>query len=483
MATRDEEGGFYHLHVKNIGRRFGRSVVAAAAYRAGETLWNEAEERESVFAGRRDVLHAEIRLPAGAPAWAGVRDTLWNAVEAAEKRKDARLAKEIEFALPRELSQPQWVAVVREMADAYAQEGFVVDLAIHEDGRGHNPHAHLLLTLRDLGPEGFGAKLRQADAKSFVVGARRRWERLANAALGKAGSSVQIDARSYRTRGIARTPGVHRGPDQEARRDGREVAAAVRAMTMTRAEDGAALRAMLQDGAHERYQLLHRRDDWPPIYREPPIDLSSAERPEFIAYWQEIDRRVEEGREVAVPERELPPIRQRALADDPDRLAVREAARESVRDFETEPLSGRALAQVQDLERRLQGFMASRGYTPSADRDWVAWQEGFDAFRAQIAELRELEADIALFRLREQERTQRAERHLPVPDREGRLVPAEREAAAPAPEHDPLAWAREATPAAERPEDTRTRDPLDWIPGRQRVPEEPVQEPERDRER
>lgn len=482
MATRDEEGGFYHLHVKNIGRRYGRSVVAAAAYRAGETLWNEAEERESVFAGRRDVLHTELRLPAGAPAWAGVRDTLWNAVEDAEKRKDARLAKEIEFALPRELSRAQWVAVVREMADAYAQEGFVVDLAIHEDGRGHNPHAHLLLTLRALGPAGFGAKLRQADAKSFVVGARRRWERLANAALGKAGSSVQIDARSYRARGIRRTPGTHRGPDQEARRDGRAEAAAVRAMTMTRAEDGAALRAMLQDGAHERYLLLHRRDDWPPIHREAPIDLASGERTEFVAYWQEIDRRISEGREVNAPDPETP-LRQRVLADDPERLVVRAAARESVREFEPQPLSGRALAQVEDLERRLQGWMASQGYTPSEDRDWVAWQEGFDAFRAQIAELRELEADNALFRLREQERAQRAERHLPVPDRDGHLVPAEREPAAPAPKDDPLAWARDPAPAAARPEDTRTRDPLDWIPGRQRLPEEPVQEPDRDRER
>src|SRR5260370_9039046 len=78
----------YHLHVKNISRRDGRSAVAAAAYRAGETLPNEAEEKDSAFAGKRDVVFTEIRLPPNAPAWLPDPAKLWNPVEAPEKRKD-----------------------------------------------------------------------------------------------------------------------------------------------------------------------------------------------------------------------------------------------------------------------------------------------------------------------------------------------------------------------------------------------------------
>lgn len=80
-----------HLHVKNTSRGNGRSIVAAAAYRAGETLANEAEERLSAFGGRRDVIAAEIRLLKCAPAWMADRGRLWSAVESAEKRMDARL--------------------------------------------------------------------------------------------------------------------------------------------------------------------------------------------------------------------------------------------------------------------------------------------------------------------------------------------------------------------------------------------------------
>jgi len=95
----------FHLHVKNISRADGRSIVAAAAYRAGEALSNEREERVSNFAGRRSVLHSEIITPDDAPEFMRDRSQLWNAVEATERRKDARLAKEIEFALPRELER------------------------------------------------------------------------------------------------------------------------------------------------------------------------------------------------------------------------------------------------------------------------------------------------------------------------------------------------------------------------------------------
>ncbi|MGY8632565.1 MobA/MobL family protein [Bradyrhizobium sp. 14AA] len=208
----------YHLHVKNISRRDGRSAVASSAYRAGETLPNEAEEKDSAFGGRRDVVFTEIRLPADATAWMPDRARLWNAVEAAEKRKDACLAKEIEFALPRELDRAIWIEVAREMADTYVTLGHIVDAAIHEDGKGNDPHAHLMLTTRAVGADRFKLKLRDADGVAVVSEARETWAKIANAALGKAGAEVEIDARSNAGRGIDTTPTKHQGPDPALRR-------------------------------------------------------------------------------------------------------------------------------------------------------------------------------------------------------------------------------------------------------------------------
>lgn len=517
VATSAE--GFYHLHVKNIGRRFGRSVVAAAAYRAGETLWNDAEERESAFGGRRDVLLAEIRLPASAPLWAADRTALWTAVEQAEKRKDARLAKEIEFSLPVQLPRAEWTIVARAMADAYVKQGFVVDLAIHEDGRGINPHVHLLLALRRIGAEGFGLKIREADSKTFILAARRQWQTIANAALGKAGAAVQIDARSYRARGIDRQPGKHRGPDPAARRANRDVAAQLRKIEMIKDGDAAALRAMLREDAWKRYTLLHRRDDWPPIYRNEPLDLSSGERIEFVAYWQEVESRKVPAQERAAIAASPEPDRSRQAPDDTSKPIFREP-------FERMPVSARALAQLDDLERRLDKRLAAER-NPGEERDCLAWQEGFDAFRAQIAEIRELEAQNSLFAERDRERAVRAERNLPVPgpdetlapartheqaqdrmmaemERRGDAVPApervppsevppeamakarddlERQNEQPAEPQDALAWARQPRPAPTREPAAERRDELDWIPGRRDRTPVSEQEPDRDRER
>lgn len=212
----------FHLHVKNISRGDGRSAVAAAAYRAGETLPNEIEERDSAFGGRRDVLHAEIVCPVGVPPWMLDRATLWNAVEAAERRKDARLAKEIEAALPRELPPEAWLVVCRTFAAHYAGQGFVADFSIHDDGSAHNPHVHVMLTTRIVTGAGFGGKIRSADGRQFVEDARAVWAELVNAALAKAGLDVSVDPRSHARAGVDRVPTQHRGPDAAERRSRRE---------------------------------------------------------------------------------------------------------------------------------------------------------------------------------------------------------------------------------------------------------------------
>src|SRR5215211_8467837 len=97
----------YHFSAKMIARSNGRSAVAAAAYRSASGLLDEREARPHDFRHKADVVHSEILLPAGAPERWADRAVVWNAVEAAEKRKDAQLAREVEFALPRELSREE----------------------------------------------------------------------------------------------------------------------------------------------------------------------------------------------------------------------------------------------------------------------------------------------------------------------------------------------------------------------------------------
>ena len=206
----------YHLHIKNLSRRDGRSAVAAAAYRAGQLLRNDFEDKDSDFSGRTGVVHEEILAPENAPDWVRNREALWNKVEAAEKRKDARLAKEVEIALPRELPRALQIELLRTFAEEFKANKLVVDLTIHDIDDG-NPHAHMLLTTRPLTGEGFGKKDRKLDSVAFVNATRERWSRLVNAHLAGSGSNARVDHRTLAAQGIARKPDNHRGVDRAER--------------------------------------------------------------------------------------------------------------------------------------------------------------------------------------------------------------------------------------------------------------------------
>ena len=237
----EDEGrplGLYHLHIKNISRADGRSVVAAAAYRAGESLPNDAEQGESDFSRRGNVTHTEILTPAGAPDWMQNRAALWNAVEAVETRKDSRLAKEIECALPRDLPRAERLQLVRQFAQVFVAMGCVVDVFIHEDDDDHNPHVHLLLTTREITNDGFGLKLRELDSLAFVTIARNAWAKRANALLGKVGSSLRLDHRTLAAQGIDRKPTKHRGPNKAERRRKRWRGAASRPQELVLEQPG-----------------------------------------------------------------------------------------------------------------------------------------------------------------------------------------------------------------------------------------------------
>jgi ATP-dependent exoDNAse (exonuclease V) alpha subunit len=151
--------------------------------------------------GRRNgVAHAEILAPANAPPWVYDRAALWNAVEAAERRCDAQLAREIQIALPHELPHVERVKLVRDFAqNAFVNRGMVVDISIHRPhakGDNRNEHAHILLTTREINASGFGKKERAWNDRGLLEGWRETWARDLNLALERGGRSERVDHRT-----------------------------------------------------------------------------------------------------------------------------------------------------------------------------------------------------------------------------------------------------------------------------------------------
>ena len=200
----------YHLHVKVIGRKSGSSAVASAAYRSGSRLRDQRLGRSHDFSAKRGVVHSEVMLPEHAPEAWGDRERLWNDVEAAEVRKDAQLAREVEFAIPRELTQAQGIQLARDFAQAeFVGRGMIADLNVHwdigEDGMA-KPNAHVMLTMRAVDQNGFGPKVRDWNRTEKVERWRKRWSELANERLAELDIDVRIDHRSFEAQGIALEP-------------------------------------------------------------------------------------------------------------------------------------------------------------------------------------------------------------------------------------------------------------------------------------
>jgi len=263
----------YSLHVKVVSRSAGRSVVAAAAYRAAEKITDDRLGVVWDFTAKQGVLHSEIIVPAAAPGWASDRSELWNAAERAEdkstRRGAASTGRDIILALPHELTEEQRLAAVRQFATALMRRYAVaVDFALHAPDRhsdSRNYHAHLLMTTRRLGPDGFGSKTRELD--DFKTGPREIeairmvWEQIGNRALEKAGLDIHIDCRSFADQGVDREPTVHLGPvasGMERNGDGSDLgdrnrAAQARNKERERLEGaGATISAQIIDLAAER---------------------------------------------------------------------------------------------------------------------------------------------------------------------------------------------------------------------------------------
>ncbi|HET7884796.1 MAG TPA: Ti-type conjugative transfer relaxase TraA, partial [Bradyrhizobium sp.] len=218
-----------HLHVKVIGRKAGSSAVASAAYRSGSRLRDERIGRDQDFSGKRGVVHSEVMLPENAPeAWSD-RERLWNDVEAFEVRKDDQLAREVEFAIPREMSEAQGIELARDFVRGeFVDRGMIADLNVHwdmaEDGMP-KPHAHVMLTMRVVDKNGFGQKVREWNRTEMVERWRERWAALANERLAELDIDARIDHRSLEAQGIALEPQSQIGaPAQRIASEGTEAA-------------------------------------------------------------------------------------------------------------------------------------------------------------------------------------------------------------------------------------------------------------------
>jgi hypothetical protein len=218
----------YFLRSKHISRSKGARVTQAAAYRAGERICDERTSEVHDHSDRTDVAYKEVTLPANLDgrddmAWSQDRSTLWNAAEHAGRRRNSRLAREWLVLLPPELTSQQRIQLVRtfarELADKYR---CAVDVCVHKPRPGadrRNNHAHLLMTTREVTPDGLGARTSlelggrerhllgiPGSSRDEYVAIRERWAQVTNQALQHAGVAARVDHRSFERQGINREP-------------------------------------------------------------------------------------------------------------------------------------------------------------------------------------------------------------------------------------------------------------------------------------
>ncbi|MEZ4677270.1 MAG: MobQ family relaxase [Caldilineaceae bacterium] len=219
-----------HFAVQNISRGGGKkataaaayrtgsrlrhqpSTVARAAYRSGESLRDAKLGRTFDFRRKERVDYTHLHVHQHRPAWAVEREAVWNGIESIERRKDARLAKDITAALPRTLTLEQHIALVEEFVTReFVSRGLIADIAIHNkkarDG-GENPHVHIMITTRRITPEGFGKKDRELDKQETLERWRKSYEEICNRHLEEAGSEQRVSLKSFKERGIDQIPQV-----------------------------------------------------------------------------------------------------------------------------------------------------------------------------------------------------------------------------------------------------------------------------------
>lgn len=230
-----------HLNIRIVQRSKGNSAVAGAAYQAGEKLFSEYDQQWKNHTYKKEVVYTEIMLPTNAPPEYADRATLWNSAEEVEKQWNSQLARRFVVALPREVPLEMCPQMMQEYCNEYfVSKGMCCDFAIHDpDPPGHNPHCHIMLTMRaidengkwmpksrkvyDLDENSERIKLPSGRWKSHKEDTvdwneqyhaeewRHGWEVIQNKYLELAGSAERVDMRSYERQGLDIIPTVHMG--------------------------------------------------------------------------------------------------------------------------------------------------------------------------------------------------------------------------------------------------------------------------------
>ena len=214
----------YHLSAKTVSRGDGQSVVAKAAYNSRDKIRDERTGELKDYAHKTGLMFSGIFAPKDAPEWARNRAELWNAVERREddsnRHADAQLGRELTLALPHELTDKQRQQLVTDFVrEQFMRRGMIADVSIHAPnpkGDQRNYHAHILLTMREIGPEGFGEKVRDWNSREQMMKWRESWERIQNRYLERHGHEARVDHRSLEAQGIDREPTTHLGPHAQA---------------------------------------------------------------------------------------------------------------------------------------------------------------------------------------------------------------------------------------------------------------------------
>ncbi|MCT6788602.1 MobQ family relaxase [Salmonella enterica] len=190
----------YRLEMQNVSRSDGVSSVAKAAYRHRSVMIDErtGEIHGEKSANRDDLVYAEILAPDNTPDFLiKSSNKLWNFVEKTEKRKDARTAKEFKITLPTELSNEQNIALMKDfLLNHFVDKGIICDFVLHNDKDNKNPHAHVMITTREITPNGFGKKVRSWDEEKTLHDWRKQWSKTQNKHLKNAGLKSRVSHRT-----------------------------------------------------------------------------------------------------------------------------------------------------------------------------------------------------------------------------------------------------------------------------------------------
>ena len=238
-----------HFDITITQRSKGQSAVAGAAYQSGKKLFSEYDQKTKNYTGKRGILYTEIMLPSHAPPEYADRETLWNAVEKAERGKKAQLAYSFDIALQNEFSMQENIDLARQfLLDNFVSRGMVTDFAVHqpdkEDGGISNPHFHVMCPIRPIEPDSrWGNKQRREyvldehgervldEVGNYVFNAvpttdwgkpetleawRHAWAEMCNAKFAEKGFDCRIDHRSFARQGVEQIPTQHEGPTARA---------------------------------------------------------------------------------------------------------------------------------------------------------------------------------------------------------------------------------------------------------------------------